>query len=218
MTGDTTIIPFRQPGSIIDPLTEIARDGARRMLMAALKAASRRLCRQVFRRPARRWPPAHRSAWRRAGAGYPDRDRADRGPAPIRARPAGGDARRGEDPLHVQHPAEMGAARDKPRCPPAGALPARHFHRRLSRGTLCPSRPRRTEPVARRDCGLTAGWQEDCDRGLAVAPEAAVGPSRQNAAQSPAGQRMAHRGSGRRSTRGSRHPPPAAGSTRFRMF
>jgi transposase-like protein len=38
MTDDTTIIPFRQPGSLIDPLTEIARDGARRMLMAALKA------------------------------------------------------------------------------------------------------------------------------------------------------------------------------------
>jgi len=38
MTDDTTIIPFRQPGSINDPLTEIAREGARRMLMAALKA------------------------------------------------------------------------------------------------------------------------------------------------------------------------------------
>ena len=38
MTDDTTIIPFRQPGSVIDPLTEIARDGARRMLMAALKS------------------------------------------------------------------------------------------------------------------------------------------------------------------------------------
>ena len=38
MTDDTTIIPFRQPGSILDPLTEIAREGARRMLMAALKA------------------------------------------------------------------------------------------------------------------------------------------------------------------------------------
>lgn len=38
MTDDTTITPFRQPGSIIDPLTEIARDGARRMLIAALKA------------------------------------------------------------------------------------------------------------------------------------------------------------------------------------
>ena len=38
MTDDTMIIPFRQPGSVIDPLTEIARDGVRRMLMAALKA------------------------------------------------------------------------------------------------------------------------------------------------------------------------------------
>jgi putative transposase len=38
MNDDTTIIPLAQPGSIIDPLTEIARDGARQMLMAALKA------------------------------------------------------------------------------------------------------------------------------------------------------------------------------------
>ena len=38
MTDDTTFTPLRQPGSIVDPLTEIARDGARRMLMAALKA------------------------------------------------------------------------------------------------------------------------------------------------------------------------------------
>ena len=38
VTDDTTIIPFRQSGSVTDPLTEIARDGARRMLMAALTA------------------------------------------------------------------------------------------------------------------------------------------------------------------------------------
>ena len=38
MKDDTTITPFHQPGSIIDPLTEIARDGARQMLAAALKA------------------------------------------------------------------------------------------------------------------------------------------------------------------------------------
>jgi putative transposase len=35
---DSTIIQLRQPGVIIDPLTEIAREGARRMLAAALKA------------------------------------------------------------------------------------------------------------------------------------------------------------------------------------
>jgi len=38
MKDDTTITPLHQPGSILDPLTEIAREGARRMLMAALKA------------------------------------------------------------------------------------------------------------------------------------------------------------------------------------
>ena len=38
MEDDTTITPFHQPGSVIDPLTEIAREGARQMLAAALKA------------------------------------------------------------------------------------------------------------------------------------------------------------------------------------
>ena len=38
MEDDTTITPLHQPGSILDPLTEIARDGARQMLAAALKA------------------------------------------------------------------------------------------------------------------------------------------------------------------------------------
>jgi transposase-like protein len=38
MEDDTTITPLHQPGSVIDPLTEIARDGARQMLAAALRA------------------------------------------------------------------------------------------------------------------------------------------------------------------------------------
>ena len=38
MKDDTTITELHQPGTILDPLTEIARDGARQMLMAALKA------------------------------------------------------------------------------------------------------------------------------------------------------------------------------------
>jgi putative transposase len=36
MTRDTTVIPFRQPDAIDDPLTEIAREGARRMLAQVL--------------------------------------------------------------------------------------------------------------------------------------------------------------------------------------
>jgi putative transposase len=38
MKDDTTITPLHQPGSIIDPLSEIAREGARQMLAAALRA------------------------------------------------------------------------------------------------------------------------------------------------------------------------------------
>ncbi len=38
MRKNSTITSFHHPGSIIDPLTEIAREGARQMLMAALKA------------------------------------------------------------------------------------------------------------------------------------------------------------------------------------
>ena len=38
MKDDTAVIPLRQPDSFDDPLTEIAREGARRMLAAALRA------------------------------------------------------------------------------------------------------------------------------------------------------------------------------------
>ena len=38
MEKTTDIVPLRQPESVEDPLTEIARDGARRMLAAALRA------------------------------------------------------------------------------------------------------------------------------------------------------------------------------------
>ncbi|HRO48927.1 MAG TPA: hypothetical protein PLW75_02200 [Hyphomicrobium sp.] len=38
MKDDTAITSLHQRGSIIDPLTEIAREGARQMLAAALKA------------------------------------------------------------------------------------------------------------------------------------------------------------------------------------
>ena len=38
MKNDTTILSFRQSESIADPLTELAREGAHRMLAEALKA------------------------------------------------------------------------------------------------------------------------------------------------------------------------------------
>ena len=38
MSRDTTVIPFRQPEAVDDPLTEVAREGARRMLAQVLIA------------------------------------------------------------------------------------------------------------------------------------------------------------------------------------
>ena len=38
MSRDTTVVPFRQPNIINDPLTELAREGARRLLAQALIA------------------------------------------------------------------------------------------------------------------------------------------------------------------------------------
>jgi len=38
MSRDSSVIPFRQPDTIDDPLTELAREGARRMLAQALIA------------------------------------------------------------------------------------------------------------------------------------------------------------------------------------
>ena len=38
MSRDTTVIEFRQPEAIDDPLTEVAREGARRMLAQVLIA------------------------------------------------------------------------------------------------------------------------------------------------------------------------------------
>ena len=38
MSRDTTVIAFRQPGAIEDPLTELAREGARRILAQVLIA------------------------------------------------------------------------------------------------------------------------------------------------------------------------------------
>lgn len=48
MKNDTEIIALRQPESVDDPLTEIARDGARRMLAAALRAEADAFVDQYF--------------------------------------------------------------------------------------------------------------------------------------------------------------------------
>ena len=41
MTSDSTILPFRKPGDVEDPLTAILRDGARRLLAQAIEAEAK---------------------------------------------------------------------------------------------------------------------------------------------------------------------------------
>jgi hypothetical protein len=56
MSRDTTVIPFRQPEAIDDPLSELAREGARRMLAPGAGRGSRLLCRHVEGPEIAGWP------------------------------------------------------------------------------------------------------------------------------------------------------------------
>ena len=139
------ILPFRQPGSIIDPLTEIARAGARRMLMAALKAASLRLCRRVFPKTCL---PMGASAWFGMA-----RDRATDLPVGARVRCTSNIlpkwARRSKS-LDALLPALY-----------LRGLSTGDFQEALS-ALLGTDAPNLSPGVIAR---LTAGWQEDHDRG-----------------------------------------------------
>ena len=57
MSKDTTVIPLRQPGAIDDPLTEVAREGARRMLAQVLIAEADAFGRRSLRGGARPGDP-----------------------------------------------------------------------------------------------------------------------------------------------------------------
>ncbi len=86
----------------------------------------------------------------------PDRDWACRGPSRQGARPGRG-GRRGEDPLHLVDPAEVGAADEESRCAVAGSLPSWGVDRRLPGGAHRPAGEERAEPLARGDHATDGG-------------------------------------------------------------
>jgi hypothetical protein len=121
MSRDTTVTAFRQPEVIDDPLSELAREGARRMLAQVLIAEADSFVAM--------WKdlklPDGRDRVVRHGHG-PHRATQTgvcRGPSRQCARPwrCG---RRGENPLQLVDPAEVGAANEESRCAVAGPLPA----------------------------------------------------------------------------------------------
>ena len=88
MSRDSTVLPFRQPEAIDDPLSELAREGARRMLAQVLIAEAEFLCRHVEGFEIAGWPRPYRAPWPWAASGNPNRGGACRGPSRQGARRA----------------------------------------------------------------------------------------------------------------------------------
>ena len=149
MNDDTSIIRLRQPGSIDDPLTESLPRGVR----GGCSSGDRGRGRGFRGRSARSGCPMAGSAWSGTATVRSGTIQTGIGPIAVGGRRSGtaaGGAGSREDPVHLAHPAEMGAPLEEPRCAAAGALPARHLHRRLPGGAGRAARRGRAEPVARR--------------------------------------------------------------------
>src|SRR5436190_18454818 len=156
MLKDTTIIRFRQPDAIDDPLSELAREGARRMLAQALIAEADTFVAlwKDLKLPDGRDPRRASRPW--AASRDPDRRRACRGSSRQGPRP-GRRGRGGEDPLHLVDPAEVGAADEESRRAVACSLLTRGVDRRLPGGARRPLGQGRAEPVASGDLAADGG-------------------------------------------------------------
>jgi putative transposase len=84
LTVDITITPLRQPDAILDPLTDIAREGARQMLAAALRAAAESFVARFFDER----PPDGRQHVVHHGAGPERTIQTGIGPVPVQRRKA----------------------------------------------------------------------------------------------------------------------------------
>jgi hypothetical protein len=105
----------------------------------------------------------------------PDRDWACRGPSRQGARPGRG-GRRGEDPLHLVDPAEVGAADEESRCAVAGSLPSWGVDQRLPGGAHRPAGEERAEPLARGDHATDGGVAGGLRRLALTVPDAYMTP------------------------------------------
>jgi hypothetical protein len=140
MSRDTTVIALRQPDAIDDPLTKLAREGARRMLAQVLVAEA-----DAF---VAMWKdlklPDGRDRIVRHGHG-PDRTiQTGVGAVEVRRAKVRSACRQGsENPLQLVDPAEVGAADEESRRIVAGSLPAGGVDRRFSGGAHRPLGHRR---------------------------------------------------------------------------
>ena len=137
---DTSIIQFRQPGSVEDPLTEIAREGARRMLASALEAEIEAFVGQF----AEERLPDGRQRVVRHGYGPERTIQTGIGALEVRrpkVRDRAGDGGSGEKVRFTSHILPRWARRSRSLDALLPVLYLRHLHQRLPGGALRPSRP-----------------------------------------------------------------------------
>ena len=105
---ENRVVPLRQPDEIDDPLTEILRSGAKRLVQQAVEAEFAAFLTKHAALEAAGRAPARCPARARSGAPDPDWDRTGRGDEAEGARSRGDGGGR-THPLFVGNLAEMGA-------------------------------------------------------------------------------------------------------------
>ena len=126
------MFPFHRTGAIDDLLTEILQAGARSADCPGGRGGVRDISGGERRSGTSRRSPTRGSSRTRSSSRDPDGNRAGEGSqaeGPGFRRDAGG-----ADAVHLQHPAEMGAAHEVPRRLASRPLPARDFGGRLPGG------------------------------------------------------------------------------------
>src|SRR5262249_28972675 len=200
-----TVLPFRHREAIGDPLSELAREGARRMLAQVLIAEADSFVARWKNFEIAGWPRPCRAPWPWAVSGNPNRGGPCRGRSRQGTRP-GRRGRRGQNPLHFVDPAEVGAADEEPQCAVAGSLPAWGFDWRLPGSPRRLLGQRRAEPVAGGDLAADSRMAGRLRRLAEARPLGEALPGRVGGRGLSAGpngrSRRMHAGADRRNTRG----------------
>ena len=147
---ENKVVPFRQKDEIDDPLTEILRSGAKRLIEQAVEAEFA----AFLASHADLKLPDGRQRVVRHGHDPVRPIQTGIGPVEVekpKARDRGAASGRRAHSLFVVDPAEMGAAHEEPRRAFAGALSARNFDGRFSGSADGLARQGRAQSFARRD-------------------------------------------------------------------
>lgn len=133
--SEDSVVRFRRPGEIEDPLTELLRAGARRLIEQAVAAGGRCPARRVCRFENAGRPPAACAPWPRPRVGGLDRDRSRADP-PSQGWGSGSGRGWRAHPVHLRAIAPVRAADAVGGRRAANPLPARRLQWRLPGGLV----------------------------------------------------------------------------------